>query len=111
MTENPIDINELEALLAEGRVNAALDSLDNTAEAFRILAQYKRELTRLREQYGYMSDFALRGLPDPGLPETMAELKEGVRRVADAMRRTLSATDAPTLYFSMVRTEQATLTF
>ncbi len=108
MTENPIDINELEALLAEGRVNAALDSLDNTAEAFRILAQYKRELTRLREQYGYMSDFALRGLPDPGLPETMAELKEGVRRVADAMRRTLSATDAPTLYFSMVRTEQAT---
>lgn len=95
-------------MLAEGRVNAVLDSLDNTAEGFRSLAHLKRELARLREQYGYMSDFALRGLPDPGLPDTMAELKEGIRRVADAMRRTITATDAPTLYFSMVRTSDAT---
>ncbi len=107
MTKNPIDIREISSLLDEGRILASLDILDNAAEAFRPLAHYKAELNRLREQYGYMSDFALRGLPDPGLPDNVAIIAEGIRSAADSMSRTLTALDAPTLYYSKVRTADA----
>lgn len=104
MTENPIDILRLSEMLDRGRVLLVLDKLDNAAEAFRALAPFKAELGRLREQYGYMADYALRGLPDPSLPENMAGLKADIRSAADGMSRALKALDAPTLYFSMVRT-------
>lgn len=107
MTENPIDLREIAALLENGRINMALDRLGNAAEGLRPLARFKSDLQRLREQYGYMSDFALRGLPDPGLADSMAGLKGEIQLTADAMSRTLTTADAPTLYYSLVRTATA----
>ncbi|MCM1521763.1 MAG: tetratricopeptide repeat protein [Muribaculaceae bacterium] len=107
MTENPINITEISALLKAGRVNDALNALDNASDGLRMLSPFKADLERLRQQYGYMSDFALRGLPDPGLPEAMDALKGDILSTADAMSRAVTMTDAPTLYYSMARTASA----
>lgn len=102
--DKPIDIHRIEALLAEGRVESALDLLDNPAEGLPLLRPYRSRLGQLREQYGYMADFVMRGLPDPNLPESVNDLSVNILGVADEMRRTLLAADAPTLCYSMVRT-------
>lgn len=102
--DNPIDIRRAAALLREGRVESALSLLDNPAEGLPALRPYRERLRRLREQYGYMADFVMRGLPDPQLAESVNDMAVAILGVADEMKRTLLAADAPTLCCSMVRT-------
>lgn len=106
--DNPIDIHRTAALLREGRVESALSLLDNPAEGLPVLRPFRDRLRRLREQYGYMADFVMRGLPDPQLGESVNELAVSILGVADEMRRALLAADAPTLCYSMVRTAEVT---
>lgn len=104
MTEYPINIPEIESRLAEGRLGEVLDSLQNIASGLAPLASWRPRLTALRQQYGYMADYALRGLPDPGLEENHANLTAEIRMTADSMLRALMTADAPSLYYSILRT-------
>ena len=72
------------------------------------MRQFVGELERLRQGYGYMSGYALQGLPDPGLAESYAGIVEGVRTLVEAMARQMRLKDAPTLYFNTLRYELAT---
>lgn len=108
MTKYPINIDETGQLLAEGRLSELFDRLANVAEGFPALAPMRREIASLREQYGYMADYALRGLPDPGLAANHAAVADRLRSIADTMLRTLMIADAPTLYYSMLRTASVT---
>ncbi|MCM1163799.1 MAG: tetratricopeptide repeat protein [Muribaculaceae bacterium] len=107
MTENPINTTEIASMLRDGRISDTLASLSNAAGGLRQLAVYGSEIERLRSQYGYMADFAMSGRPDPSLDESMKELKASILALADAMSRTVIATDTPTLYYSLVRTAPA----
>lgn len=106
MTDHINIFKDIDTYLAEGRVSAALGVLDNAVTAYPELCRYAGELDGLRQGYGYMSTYALQGLPDPGLAESHADVAEGIRSLVDAMRRTLRMKDAPTLYFNTLRYEQ-----
>lgn len=105
MTDTNTLFDNIDTYLAEGRVSAAFSALDNAVAAYPELCRYAGELDGLRQGYGYMSSYALQGLPDPGLPEAHADVAEGIRSLVDAMRRTLRMKDAPTLYFNTLRYE------
>ncbi|MDE6204829.1 MAG: hypothetical protein K2F66_01775, partial [Duncaniella sp.] len=106
MTDNITLFDNIDRYLAQGRVSAALGELDNAVAAYPELGRYSGELEGLRQGYGYMSAYALQGLPDPGLAEAHAGVIEGIRSLSDSMRRTLRMKDAPTLYFNTLRYEQ-----
>ena len=95
-------------MLSGGRLTAAFSVLDNAIIAYPALRQFVGELERLRQGYGYMSGYALQGLPDPGLAESYADIVEGVRTLVEAMARQMRLKDAPTLYFNTLRYELAT---
>ncbi len=99
---------DIEGLLSGGRLTAAFSVLDNAIIAYPALRQFVGELERLRQGYGYMSGYALQGLPDPGLAESYAGIVEGVRTLVEAMARQMRLKDAPTLYFNTLRYELAT---
>ena len=106
MTDNINLFDNIDRYLAQGRVSAALGELNNAVAAYPELGRYSGELEGLRQGYGYMSAYALQGLPDPGLAEAHAGVTEGIRSLADSMCRTLRMKDAPTLYFNTLRYEQ-----
>ena len=100
-----INRKDIEAFIASGRVTAALDLLENAITAAPHIGNFTSELERLRREYGIMSDYALRGFPDPGRPEAFASLVEGIRRLSDLMERQIKTADSPTLYFNTLRYE------
>lgn len=106
MTDNIKLFDNIEKYLSEGRLGAAFGVLDNAVAAYPELTRYAAEIDRLRQGYGYMTNYALQGLPDPGLGEAHTEIAEGVRSLVDAMRRSIRVKDAPTLYFNTLRYEQ-----
>lgn len=99
----------LDMLIAQGRINDALEVLDNEVTASPSLRPVAAEVERLRQCYGYMSSYALRSLPDPGLPEAYTTLTDDLRSVADTMHRIELTAEAPTLYFNTLRYEQTQL--
>lgn len=107
MTENPISPQEYAGLLDRGLVGKALDRLENIIRAYPQLRPLASEVTALREQYGYMADYALQGLPDPGLPQAHDDIKGRVMALVDRADRAIRTIDAPSLYYSMVRTRQS----
>lgn len=108
MNDNIKMFEDMERLLSEGRLTAAFGVLDNAIMTYPGLRQFAGELERLRQGYGYMSGYAIQGLPDPGLAESYADIVEGVRSLVDAMVRQVRLKDAPTLYFNTLRYELAT---
>ncbi|WP_285823284.1 tetratricopeptide repeat protein [Duncaniella freteri] len=108
MNDNIKMFEDIEGLLSGGRLTAAFSVLDNAIIAYPALRQFVGELERLRQGYGYMSGYALQGLPDPGLAESYAGIVEGVRTLVEAMARQMRLKDAPTLYFNTLRYELAT---
>lgn len=99
-----IDISgDIDRLLASGRVNDALDLIDNAASTLGIIAEINSATTRLRESYRLMTHYALQGLPDPSRPQLFAELCGSVRSLADDLHRRSRIADAPTLYFNTLR--------
>ncbi|MDE6066537.1 MAG: tetratricopeptide repeat protein [Duncaniella sp.] len=106
MNDNIKLFDDIETFLTEGRMSEAFRVLDNAVAAYPELTRYAAEVDRLRQGYGYMTTYALQGLPDPGLGDAHSELAEGVRSLVDAMCRTIRVKDAPTLYFNTLRYEQ-----
>lgn len=106
MNDHITIFKDIDTYLTEGRLSAAFGVLDNAVTAYPELRRYAAELDGLRQGYGYMTTYALQGLPDPGLAESHAEVAEGIRSLVDAMRRTIRMKDAPTLYFNTLRYEQ-----
>lgn len=106
MTDNIKLFDDIDKYLSDGRLSAAFGMLDNAVAAYPELTRYAAEIDRLRQGYGYMTNYALQGLPDPGLGEAHTEIAEGVRSLVDAMRRSIRVKDAPTLYFNTLRYEQ-----
>ena len=74
MNDNIKLFDNIENYLAEGRISAALGVLDNAVVAYPELTRYAAEVDSLRQGYGYMSNYALQGLPDPGLGEAHTSL-------------------------------------
>lgn len=107
MTDKVDIFEDVERMLTAGRLSAAFGVLDNSLAAYPSLRRYAGEIDRLRQDYGYMSSYALQGLPDPGLPEAHDGIAEGVRSLVDAMRRQVRLKDASTLYFNTLRYELA----
>ena len=70
-----IDISgDIDRLLDSGRINDALDLIDNAASSLGAIAEIRSATARLRESYRLMTHYALQGLPDPARPQLFAEL-------------------------------------
>lgn len=99
-----IDISgDIDRLLDSGRINDALDLIDNAASSLGAIAEIRSATARLRESYRLMTHYALQGLPDPARPQLFAELCGSVRSLADDLHRRSRIADAPTLYFNTLR--------
>lgn len=99
-----IDISgDIDRLLASGRVNDAIDLIDNAASSLGVIAEINSATSRLRESYRLMTHYALQGFPDPSRPQLFAELCGSVRSLADDLHRRSRIADAPTLYFNTLR--------
>ncbi len=105
MTPTYINRADLESYIAAGRITAAFDMLENVVTAQPHLGNFTSDLERLRRDYALMSDYALRGLPDPGRAETYNALIEGIRHLSDLMERQIKTIDSPTLYYNTLRYE------
>lgn len=105
MTKDYINRQDIETFLNDRRMTAALDTLENAIISNPHLGSFTSDLERLRRNYTLMSDYALRGLPDPGRGEAYAEIAEGVRHLTDLMIRQIRTADSPTLYYNTLRYE------
>ncbi|MCM1355190.1 MAG: hypothetical protein NC212_02145 [Staphylococcus sp.] len=104
-----IDISkDIERLLAQRRVNDALDLLDNASATLGAVPELRSATSRLRESYELMTHYALKGMPDPARPELYAGIVADIRSLADELHRRSRVEDAPTLYFNTLRTQQLT---
>lgn len=101
-TNNKI-FEEVDRLLDLRTVSGALDQLDNALLAYPALGRFKDKLEQIRTTYGYMRDYALQGLPDPGLQQSLARTFDDIYSLRDAMEREVMAADAPTLYYNTLR--------
>ena len=102
-----IDISkDIERLLSDGRVNEALDLIDNSAATLGAIAEIRSATARLRESYGLMTHYALKLMPDPSRAELYAGILDSVRSLADELHRRSRVEDAPTLYFNTLRYQQ-----
>ena len=101
-TNNKI-FEEVDSLLDLRTVSGALDQLDNALLAFSVLGRFKEKLEQIRTTYGYMRDYALQGLPDPGLQQSLAKTFDEIYALRDSMEREMMAADASTLYFNTLR--------
>lgn len=103
-----IDISEdIDRLLSKGRVNEALDLIDNSSAALGVVAEIRSATRRLRDSYGLMTHYALRRMPDPARHELYAGILDSVRSLADDLHRRSRVGDAPTLYFNTLRYEMS----
>lgn len=99
-----IDIyKEIETYIAAGRINEALNLIDNSAASAGALAEIRSATSNLRESYGLMTDYALSGRPDLSRHELYAGICESIRSLADRLHRISRIDDAPTLYFNTLR--------
>ncbi len=99
-----IDIyKDIDRLLADGRINEALDLITNSAAAVGASAEIRSATSRLRESYSLMTGYALSGLPDLSRPELYRDIAESVRSLAERLHRLSRIEDAPTLYFNTLR--------
>ena len=94
---------DIERLLAQRRVNDALDLIDNASATLGAVPELRSATSRLRESYGLMTGYALSGMPDPARPELYAGIVAGIRALADELHRRSRLEDAPTLYFNTLR--------
>ncbi len=99
-----IDIyKDIERLLSQRRINDALDLVDNAAATLGPVDSLRSATDRLRESYAFMTQYALRGMPDPSRPELYAGILSDIRALADELHRRSRMADAPTLYFNTLR--------
>lgn len=105
MKNDTLNITRLEGLLAAGRVREAFGLLDNAVAAAPHLRNFSADIDALREDYGRMAEYALRGLPDPGREEAYTDITARMRRLADLMLRQILTADSPTLYYNTLRYE------
>lgn len=105
MTPKYINRQDIETFLSSGRVSEAFDSLGNVITALPHLGNFTSELERLRREYGLMSDYAMRGYPDPGRREAFDNLSGSIRTLSDLMERQIKTADSPTLYYNTLRYE------
>ncbi|MDE6378281.1 MAG: hypothetical protein K2K72_06010 [Duncaniella sp.] len=94
---------EVDRLLSDKLPAAALDELHNALLAYPVLGRYKDRLEEIRQRHGYMRDYALQGLPDPGLDANLAALTGEIYALRDEMEREVLTAEAPTLYYNTVR--------
>lgn len=99
-----IDISkDIERLIAQRRVNDALDLIDNATATLGASPELRSATSRLRESYQFMTHYALMGMPDPARPELYAGILADIRALADELHRRSRLEDAPTLYFNTLR--------
>lgn len=94
---------EIDSLLSEGRINEALDLIDNSAATLSNSAEIRSATSGLRESYGLMTKYALGSLPDLSRPELYRGIVDSVRSLAERLHRISRIEDAPTLYFNTLR--------
>lgn len=102
-TANNKIFEEVDRLLDLRTVSGALDQLDNALLTYPVLGRFKDKFEQIRLTYGYMRDYALQGLPDPGLEQSLAKIFDEIYSLRDAMEREVMAADAPTLYYNTLR--------
>lgn len=105
MTSDILNIKILGEYLYSGLMSEAFGLIDNAMLAAPHLRSFYADVERLRDEYRLMADYALRGLPDPGLDATYADLASRVRSLADMMVRQILTADSPTLYYNTLRYE------
>lgn len=99
-----IDISkDIERLLEQRRINDALDLIDNSAATLGTIPELRSATSRLRESYGLMTHYALKGMPDPARPDLYAAIVSDIRALANELHRRSRIDDAPTLYFNTLR--------
>lgn len=102
-----IDISkDIERLLSQRRINDALDLIDNAAATLGAVPELRATTSRLRESYGFMTLYALKGMPDPARQELYAGILAEIRGLADELHRRSRIEDVPTLYFNTLRYQQ-----
>lgn len=89
-----------------GRMESAFDRLEETAILLRVSAAMRDRLRRARENYRYMSDFAMTGGTDVSRRQRYADIRHEALSIGDLMLREAMAEETPTLYYSTLRFER-----
>lgn len=97
--------NRLKRYIAENRVGSALSELDVMAQAASSPWQITTAINRLRENYAFLSRYALDGAPDPSRQVQYDQIKSGIEQTAQSILRNVSIKESPRLYFGILRFE------
>lgn len=99
--------NRLKRYIAENRVGSALSELDVMAQAASAPWEVTSAISRLRENYVFLSRYALDGAPDPSRQVQYDQIKSGIEQTAQSILRGVSIKESPRLYFGILRFENS----
>lgn len=96
----------MSASVRQGRLEEAFDRLDEVAALVRVPWAIREKLRGARENYHFMSDFAMTGGKDDSRPDHYASLCREALALGDLMLREAKSIDTPSLYYSVLRFER-----
>lgn len=94
------------ASVRQGRLEDAFDRLDEVAALVRVPWAMREKLRGARENYRFMSDFAMTGGQDDSRADRYAALCAEALALGDLMLREAKSIDTPSLYYSVLRFER-----
>ena len=108
-----IDISNLEIIkgrigseIASRHFSSALEQLDSMAQVAGVPWEMRREVSRLKESYGYLRRYALDGTDDPSRERMLADISSGILSTASAIMRHSQIEASPKQYFGVLRYEK-----
>lgn len=92
--------------IRESKYSEAFSELAAMAEATSSPWTIRNEITRLRESFGFLRDYAVNGAEDPERNDILAEIKAGIITQTEAIMRLSMAEESPKIYFGNLRYEK-----
>lgn len=97
--------DKIRSLLLENRITEAMSQLDAMAELASANWQVKSEISKVRESFGFLRDYALRGVADPQREQMYQDIKSSINQLCTSILRQAKVSESSSLYFGTVRYE------
>lgn len=92
-------------LISRRRLSQAIDQIEATLSVYNASWQLRERIEKLRTDYGYLRQYALDGVDDPGRTALYDSIASQLLGMIDEVIRASQAADSPRLYFSTLRYE------
>lgn len=99
--------SRLKQELSHNRIGKALGELGVMAQVAGSSWEIVSEIERVRDNYRYLSQYALDGADDPSRGTQYHQIKSEIERLAQNVVRESSIKDSPRMYFSVLRFENS----